>query len=168
MLIGGRSGVGKTSVAHALHALLIEADVRHAVIEGDYLDLAHPAPHAERLTERNLRSVWSAYRELGYRRLVYTNTVSPQHADDLAGAMGDRPRVTAVLLTTDDETARARLAQRESGEELRRHVERSDAAARALERGCPPSVLRVDAGAATPEDLAHRIATLAGWLAAPA
>jgi N-acetyltransferase len=167
VLIGGRSGVGKTSVAHALHALLIEADVRHAVIEGDYLDLAHPAPHAERLTERNLRSVWSAYRELGYRRLVYTNTVSPQYADDLAAAMGDHPRVTAVLLTAADETAHARLAQRESGEELRRHVERSDAAARALERGCLPSVHRVDSGADDPEALAHRIATLAGWLPAP-
>lgn len=164
VLIGGRSGVGKTSVAHALHALLAAADVRHAVVEGDYLALAHPAPHAARLTERNLRSVWSAYRDLGYRRLVYTNTVSPQYADDLAAAMGDGPRVTAVLLTVDDETARTRLAQREAGEELRRHVERSDAAARALERGCPPSVHRVDTGGSAPEAVARQVAALAGWL----
>ncbi len=166
ILVGGRSGVGKTSVAHALHALLTGADVRHAVIEGDYLDLAHPAPHAERLAERNLRAVWSAYRDLGYRRLVYTNTVSPQYADDLAAAMGDTPRVTAVLLTADDATAHERLAQRESGAELDAHVARSDAAARALERGCPPSVHRVGTAGRTPDEIARGIAALAGWLPA--
>jgi len=166
VLVGGRSGVGKTSVAHALHALLAAADVRHAVVEGDYLDLAHPAPHAERLAERNLRAVWSAYRELGYRRLVYTNTVSPQYADDLAAAMGDSPRVTAVLLTADDATAHERLARREHGAELEAHVARSDAAARALERGCPPSVHRVGTTGRTPEEIARGIATLAGWLPA--
>jgi len=166
VLIGGRSGVGKTSVAHALHAQLAGADVRHAVIEGDYLDLAHPAPHADRLAERNLRAVWSAYRDLGYRRLVYTNTVSPQYADDLAAAMGDAPRVTAVLLTADDAAARDRLAQRESGAELDAHVARSDAAARALERGCPPSVHRVATIGRTPDEIARGIAALAGWLPA--
>ncbi len=164
VLIGGRSGVGKTSVAHALHALLRDADVPHAVIEGDYLDLAHPVPHADRLAERNLRAVWSAYRDLGHRRLVYTNTVSPQYADDLAAAMGDSPRVTAVLLTADDDTARERLAQREHGAELAAHVARSDAAARALERGCPPSVHRVGTAGRTPDEVARGIAALAGWL----
>ncbi|UJP41478.1 ATPase [Cellulomonas palmilytica] len=164
MLIGGRSGVGKSTVAHALHALLTAADVRHAVIEGDYLDLAHPAPHAERLAERNLRAVWSAYRDLGYRRLVYTNTVSPQYADDLALAMGDAPRVTAVLLTADDATAHERLARREHGAELDAHVARSDAAARGLDRGCPPSVHRVGTTGRTPDEIARGIAALAGWL----
>jgi hypothetical protein len=38
------SGVGKASAASALHALLKGRDIRHAVIEGDYLDLAHPEP----------------------------------------------------------------------------------------------------------------------------
>lgn len=164
VLIGGRSGVGKTTVAHALHALLTRADVPHAVIEGDYLDLAHPAPHAHRLAERNLAAVWSAYRELGYRRLVYTNTVSPQYADDLAAAMGDRPHVTAVLLTASDEDAHARLAQREHGAELAAHVGRSTRAAVALEQGCPPAVHRVDTTGRTPDELAHQIATLAHWL----
>ncbi|MBT0994030.1 ATPase [Cellulomonas sp. DKR-3] len=164
VLIGGRSGVGKTSTLHALHALLTEADVRHAVIEGDYLDLAHPAPHEHRLTERNLRAVWAGYRELGYRRLVYTNTVSPRYADDLAAAMGDEPRVTAVLLTADDEAAHHRLAQRETGDELARHVERSDRAAVELERGCPPSVHRLDTTTADPSAVARQIAVLAGWV----
>ena len=40
LFIGGRSGVGKSTAAEALHDLLVAADVRHAVIEGDLLDLA--------------------------------------------------------------------------------------------------------------------------------
>jgi hypothetical protein len=62
--------VGTTTVAHALHRLLAERDVRHAVIEGDLLDLAHPAPWEHGLAERNLAAVWSNYRDLGYRRLA--------------------------------------------------------------------------------------------------
>ena len=44
LFIGGRSGV-KTAAAIALHELLAERSVEHAVIEGDFLDLAHPVPH---------------------------------------------------------------------------------------------------------------------------
>ncbi len=164
VFVGGRSGVGKTTVASALHALLTERDVRHAVVEGDYLDLAHPAPHAERLAERNLAAVWSAYRELGYRRLVYTNTVSVQYADDLAAAMGDRPLVTSILLTADDQTAAARLARREHGAELDAHVTRGNAAARALDDGTPPAVHRVPTAGRAPAEIAEQIARLAGWL----
>lgn len=164
LLVGGRSGVGKSTAAFALHDLLSTADVAHAVVEGDVLDLAHPAPHAARLAERNLASVWAAYRELGHRRLILTGTVSPQYADDLAAAMGDDPRVTAVLLTADDDTAHTRLARREQGAGLAAHVERSDAAAVRLERGCPPSVHRVDTVGRTPEEVARALADLVGWL----
>ncbi|WP_207785646.1 adenylyl-sulfate kinase [Ancrocorticia populi] len=44
LLIGGSSGVGKSTVAFALHALLSAHGVHHAVIEGDVLDLAYPVP----------------------------------------------------------------------------------------------------------------------------
>ena len=82
LFIGGRSGVGKTTAALALHGLLTALDVRHAVIEGDNLDLAHPAPWRHPvpwnhgLAARNLAAMWHNYRVLGYRRLIYTNTVA--------------------------------------------------------------------------------------------
>ena len=118
LVIGGRSGVGKSTAAAALHALLRADDVAHAVIEGDALDLAWPTPWEHRLSMRNLAAVWANYRELGYRRLVYTNTVAVLEVEELAAAMGDAPRTTAVLLTAGDAVADARLALRESGLEL--------------------------------------------------
>ncbi|MFC0681616.1 adenylyl-sulfate kinase [Lysobacter korlensis] len=58
VLVGGRSGVGKSTAALALHSVLAERGITHAVIEGDALDLAHPAPWEHGLAERNLAAVW--------------------------------------------------------------------------------------------------------------
>ena len=104
LLIGGRSGSGKTQAASELHALLAGEDVRHAVIEGDYLDLAHPTPWEHHLAERNLAAVWANYRELGYERLIYSNTIAPLQAAELAAAMGDDPVVTVVVLSASNDT----------------------------------------------------------------
>nr|WP_027286656.1 ATP-binding protein [Ruania albidiflava] len=160
LLIGGRSGAGKTSVASALHHLLSSARVRHALIEGDMLDLAWPPPWEHHLAERNLAAVWAGYRELGYRRLVYTNTVSVLAADELSAAMGDDPTVTAVLLTASDATAGARLARREHGDSLVAHVEHSAPAARRLEERAGAHVHRV----ATDDRPVQQIAAELAWL----
>ena len=106
--------MGKTSLAAELHHQLFEAQVRHAVIEGDNLDLAYPPPWEHHLAEKNLAAMWGNYHALAYRRLIYTNTVSVLYTADLAAAMGDDPVVTAVLLTASDSTARLRLEQRKS------------------------------------------------------
>ncbi len=163
LVIGGRSGVGKTTVAHALHALLRVDDVRHALIEGDNLDLAWPAPWEHRLSMRNLAAIWANYRDLGYRRLIYTNTVAVLEAGELAAAMGDSPHVTSVLLTADDDVANARLALRESGAELVAHQERSAAAAHHLDKAAPPEAHRVATAGDAPEALAGTLRHLAGW-----
>jgi hypothetical protein len=97
LLIGGRSGVGKSTVAFEISAQLAELRVTHAVIEGDLLDLCFPPRESHRLLERNLAALWGNYLKLGYRRLVYTNTVSVLFADRIASAMGGTVRVVAVL-----------------------------------------------------------------------
>lgn len=74
LFIGGRAGTGKTSVASALHELLSVRRVQHAVIEGDYLDMAYPPPWEHELEEQNLQAIWQNYRALGYRRLIYTTS----------------------------------------------------------------------------------------------
>lgn len=163
IFIGGRSGVGKSTVAFALHDLLSEQDVRHAVIEGDCLDLAHPAPWKHHLAERNLAAMWENYRELGYRRLIYTNTVSVLEVPALTAAMGDEPEVTSVLLRADQASITERLGQREHGDSLERHIERSTRMATHLERSVSDEVHRIDTEGKTPLDLAKRILALSGW-----
>ncbi len=80
LLIGGRAGVGKSTVGWEVSAQLCAAEVAHVVVEGDFLGQVHPAPKGDprrsKIVERNLAAVWGNYAELGYRRLIYTNTVS--------------------------------------------------------------------------------------------
>ena len=163
LFIGGRAGAGKSGVAAKMHARLSDADVRHAVIEGDNLDLAWPAPWEHGLAERNLRAMWTNYRELGYQRLIYTNTVSVLQMNALADAMGDEPSALGVLLTAGDETADARLATRESGAELTTHVERSMRRARELD-AAPASVYRVATDRRSVDEIAAEVLALTGWI----
>jgi Adenylylsulphate kinase len=80
LLLAGRSGVGKTSVAYAVSARLQEVGVAHCHVEGDNLDAAYPKPADDplgtRLTKDNLRALWQNYRSRGHFRLIYVNTVS--------------------------------------------------------------------------------------------
>jgi len=163
LFIGGRSGVGKTSVALELHHQLTADDVQHCVIEGDTLDLAHPAPWAHGLAERNLAAIWQNYRALGYRRMVYTNTVSVLHTEGLLTAMGDDPCVTAVLLTSTDDTARERLTRRERGASLHTHLLRSALRASELDEATPAWVHRLSTDGQDPRTLAARLRHFAGW-----
>jgi DNA polymerase III delta prime subunit len=167
LLLGGRSGVGKTTAALALHELLKADGIAHAVIEGDYLDLAEPAPHVAhplaRLAERNLALMWANYRELGYRRLVLTNTASVLYAAELAEAMGDDPRVVAVLLRADDSSTRARLGTRLIDQDLNAAVAASAVTAARLDAGVPADVHRLDTGGRLPADIAIQLRSLAGW-----
>lgn len=167
LLISGRSGVGKSTTAFALHDLLVARDIRHAVIEGDCLDLAHPPAWQERLAERNLAAMWANYRELGYRRLIYTNTVAVLEAHALAAAMGDAPITTSVLLRASDPIAAARLGGREHGESLERHLERSRVMAEHLDATTPSEVHRIDTDGLDPTTIAELILGLCDWTGDP-
>jgi predicted ATPase len=169
MFIGGRSGVGKTSLANEIHSRLSALGVRHCLIDGDCLDLAFPEPSGHDLAERNLAAIWTNYRALGFRRLVYTNTacVLADEIERLRSAMGDHPVVCGVLLRCSDEMARRRLARREIGSTLNLHLERSAAMADALDQDTPSWVHRVDTDARSIGDIAAEVIELVDWTRQP-
>jgi hypothetical protein len=167
LLIGGRSGAGKTSVAAELHRRLADGGVWHCVIEGDNLDLAYPAPWQRglALAEFNLRFMWHSYREAGYHRLIYTNTVSVREdvLAGLLGAIGGDPVVNGVLLTAEPGTTADRLKGREIGGGLDDHVDRGTRAAAGLEATTPPWVWRVPTDRRTVIEIAAQIQSRLGW-----
>ncbi len=168
LLIGGRSGVGKTTVGWEISARLQAAEVAHCLIEGDNLDQAFPAPPDDptraKMTEANLAALWGNYFALGYRRLVYTNTVSVLEPGLIARAMGGPPRITSVLLTAGDATARDRLSMREIGSQLDLHVRRSAAMAVRLDGTAPPDVIRVPTDGRPVAEIAAEIITATQWV----
>jgi hypothetical protein len=165
LLIGGRSGAGKSTVGYEIHAQLSAAEVWHCLIEGDNLDMAYPPPWEHGLAEQNLAAMWANYRALGYHRMIYTNTASvlEKVIGELTAAIGDDPQVTAVLLRCSSGTAHDRLSQREIGTALDWHVERSSLMARRLDEGAPSWVHRVETDRRPVADIAAEIIGLAGW-----
>ncbi len=168
LLIGGRSGVGKTSLGWEISAQLQAAGTAHCLIEGDNLDQAYPAPIGDpgrtKLTEANLAALWSNYATLGYHKLIYTNTVSVLEPDLVTRAMGGAVRIIAVMLTADDATIRQRLGAREIGSQLDAHLVRSAAMGDHLESAAPSSVLRVPTDGRTISDIAREVITATDWV----
>jgi deoxyadenosine/deoxycytidine kinase len=165
LFLGGPSGVGKTSVGFEVHTQLSVAAISHCLIDGDFLDMAYPPPWEHGLAERNLAAMWTNYRALGYRRLIYTNTVSvlPDVAEQLTAAMGDAPKVMCVLLTCTQDSARERLKQREIGSTLDQHLASSTDMASRLERAAPAWVHRIPTDDRTVGDIAADVNELTGW-----
>ncbi|MGW7135070.1 AAA family ATPase [Streptomyces xanthophaeus] len=170
LLIGGRPGVGKTTVGWEVSARLRAATVAHCVIEGDFMGQAHPAPEGDprrrRIAERNLTALWSNYAELGYRRLIYTHTVSvlAENEGMFQRAMGADVRIVRVVLTASDATARERLTGRELGSELEHELESSTRKARVLEEQTPLDTVRVATDGRSVVDIAGEVVGATGWL----
>ncbi|MFF0225482.1 hypothetical protein [Streptomyces sp. NPDC004629] len=169
LLIGGRAGVGKTTVGWEVSALLRTAAVAHAVVDGDFMGQVHPAPHGDphraEITEANLTAVWANFARRGYRRLLYTNTLSvlPDSAGMFERALGPGTRLVRVLLTASDATARERLVRRELGSELHREMERSARKARLLDERAASGTVRIATDGRTVPDIAHEVLTATGW-----
>ncbi|WP_327352170.1 hypothetical protein [Streptomyces sp. NBC_01304] len=169
LLIGGRSGSGKSSVGFEVSAQLRAVEAGHALVEGDFLDHIHPAPPGDPdrslITERNLAAVWANYAALGCRRLIYTNTASvlAEASGLFTRALGDDARIVRVLLTATDATVRARLTGREQGSELERQLRRSAFMARALDEGLPPGTVRVATDGRAVVEIARDAVVAAGW-----
>ncbi|MEV8266834.1 adenylyl-sulfate kinase [Microbacterium sp. NPDC076911] len=168
IFIGGRSGVGKSSVAAEASHILARADIRHAVIEGDNLDQAYPEPwrNGIDLAEQNLAAMWRNYRSAGYSRLIYTNTVSVLQIPTLVAALGPDVRSFGALLTATDTTAAQRLAQREIGSALEEHIERSNLAAARLDAANTAHTIITDNRSTA--DIAREMLSAAGWLVSSA
>ncbi|MFI1330920.1 hypothetical protein ACH4U7_12380 [Streptomyces sp. NPDC020845] len=170
LLIGGRAGVGKTTVGWEVSAQLRVAMIPHCVIEGDFMGQAHPAPEGDpsrkKIAERNLTALWSNYAELGYRRLIYTNTVSVLTDSEgmFQRAMGAGVRIVRVLLTASDATAHERLTCRELGSELEHELKSSARKARMLDEQAPADTVRVATDGRSVVEIASDVVGATGWL----
>lgn len=132
---------------------------------------AHPAPDGDprrtKIAERNLTALWSNYVELGYRRLIYTQTVSvlAENEGMFRRAMGADVRIVRVVLTASDATARDRLTGRELGSELEQELEGSARKARILNEQAPPDTVWVATDGRIVDDIAREVVGATTWLA---
>ncbi len=166
LLLGGRSGVGKTTVSYEVSEQLRQGEIAHALVDGDNLDAVYPAVEGPALAEANLAAIWRNYRALGHHRLIYVNTVSVLEDEMIRRALGGDVEITGVLLTARDVTIRGRLGLREIGSTLEVHLERSATASTLLETAAPAWVHRIPTEGCSVAGIAGEIVRLTGWMAA--
>ncbi|WP_327356369.1 hypothetical protein [Streptomyces sp. NBC_01304] len=170
LLIGGRAGVGKTTVGWEVSAQLRATKIAHVILEGDFLGQVHPAPAGDPrrsgIVERNLAAIWGNYEDLGYHRLIYTHTVSvlSNAAPMFERTLGPNVRLTRVLLTASDATTDERLAGRELGSELEKERASSAYKARLLDEQAPSDTVRVMTDGRTVVDIAREVLATTGWI----
>jgi predicted kinase len=170
LLIGGRAGVGKTSVAWEVSSLLAAVPVPHVLIDGDFMGQAHPAPVGDpsrsEITAVNLAAVWSNFAQRGYSRLVYTNTVVvlPGSEAMFQRAMGWSVRIVRVLLTASDSVTEDRLTHRELGSGLSAELAGSRRNARRLDAEAAPDTVRVATDGRSIPDIARDVVAATDWI----
>ncbi|MFE6961610.1 hypothetical protein [Streptomyces sp. NPDC057696] len=130
LLITGTVGVGKTSVAEAMGALLVNAQIPGAVMDLDWLRQSWPTPTADRFNTgmllQNLRCVAGNYLAAGATRLVLAGVAeSRADRDHYEEAVGID--LSVCRLRVHLPTVHQRLAHRHGDDHdgLRWHLNRS-------------------------------------------
>ncbi|MBP2473060.1 hypothetical protein JOF53_001932 [Crossiella equi] len=156
-------------MAWELSHQLTESAVPHALLDGDLLCQAHPAPphdpHRTHLTELNLSALWRNFQALGHTNLIYTNTlcVLPEAAPMFHRTLGPNAVLTRILLTATDDTTRTRLTSRELGSNLSRELANSTAKSRRLQARTPADALHIATDNRSVPALAREILAATGW-----
>jgi predicted kinase len=170
LLITGPVGVGKTTVAGEVSALLARAGVAHALVDIDGLSECYPAPpddpFNEALALRNLAAVWANYRAAGAGRLVLARVLESR--DDLERYRAAVPGavIQVVRLRASVDTLTGRVRRREAGAGLAWHVARAAELAAQMDRDrVEDAVIETDGRPLA--DIARDVLARAGWPAPP-
>jgi len=166
LFLNGTVGVGKSAIADAVSALLIEHGIPHAIIDLDALRAGWPAPDGDpfnsALELANLRPVAANHRAAGARILVLAGVI--EDADEVQlyrDALEGLP-LTVVRLTVDPEVGASRLRARHANdvEGLAWHLHRHGELDAVLSAARIPGPI-VDTTARSPRQVAEEVLTQA-------
>jgi chloramphenicol 3-O-phosphotransferase len=167
LLFTGPVGVGKTTVAGEAGSLLSEAGIAYAGVDLPRIGECFPAPDNdpwnERITHRNLASVWANYRAAGAERLILTRVLEARSLlrrveDAVPGA-----DVTVVRLRAPLAVLHARIAVREAGRDHEWYTGAATYLHDAMERQAVEDFV-VESDGRPARAVAREALQLAGWL----
>ncbi|KAF5860723.1 hypothetical protein ETB97_001230 [Aspergillus alliaceus] len=178
ILVSGRSGVGKTSVANEISEQLRNRNSPHAHIDGDNLDMICPEEEGSDLMLSNLAAMWgNYYSKRGCKKLILSGTAMVlEHEvirETLERVMRDSTQPTSpddatvdikgFILTSPDDVIKDRLKRREIGSLLEQHLHRSQKMAAVLENEVNDWACCVPTDGRTVQDIAMEVLVRAQW-----
>lgn len=161
IVITGPVGSGKSTVAEAMAELLGNRDIRHALIDLDYLRSVHPHPDGDpfgvKLGLRNLAATWPNLLETGLRCVIVADVVEDKAAT-LAAYESAMPgtKITIVRLNVPLPVILRRLEGRETEITIDWYRHRAPELQGIMDRGKVEDVL-IEVGERTPHDVASEI-----------
>lgn len=179
LILSGRSGVGKSSVANEMSSHLSYLGIPHASIDGDNLDAIYPEEQDAEIMLQNLENMWRTYHSLrGCTRVIISGTAIVLERDAVRETIERASRgihstdhevhvdVVNVILTASDSAAADRLERREIGSTLQEHLESSMRMSHVLEESIDDDkfVRRVSTNNRTVADIAVDILESAKWV----
>jgi tRNA uridine 5-carbamoylmethylation protein Kti12 len=169
LVIRGPSGVGKSTVAHQLAALLRERFIAHAVIDMDEVARIFPSPGGEpwltNLATRNVAALWMNYRAMGACRLIIVGVLEFLDSDlsGLRQSVRDA-QFSVVRLRANSTALQERLLRRNSAAGLREHVNRSIAVGMRMDGEPIGACNVVETTGRGVADVATDILIASGWI----
>jgi deoxyadenosine/deoxycytidine kinase len=163
----GTIGAGKTTLAEAISEELHERQIRHALVDLDWLGQVYPTPeghdpYAYELAIQNLKEIWPNFQAAGAQRAVVAGTLlSQSHRDRLQDALGLPTSV--VLVEVPQEVLEARIKSRNSGRLLDDFVARTGRVASEIQAANIHD-LRVNNHGRPPREVALEVLSKVGWL----
>jgi hypothetical protein len=171
--VGGPTGVGKSTVAYAVHRQYARAGVPVAYVDLQQIGFLRPAADGDAIAIANLAALWRVHRDAGAHGLIVSGDLAPGHADVFATTT-----LTGCRLHASPDTLAERLLLRGRGlgppipgDELRGlppATLRRIAARAAREEPPRDGVPRVHTDGLSVEETARQVRLLAGdWPATP-
>lgn len=166
LIISGPVGVGKSSVAGELSAVLKDEEIAHTLIDLDGLSYTYPRPSDDRfgqqLASQNLAAIWPNCLAAGAKNIIIARTVETREGLDMITRSVTDAAPTICQLYASDDTLSARVSAREIGSGHAWH------AARALELSASlaksgPADFRIDTDGQSLAQIAREIFRQIKW-----
>lgn len=121
LVLHGSPGSGKTTLSRAVSELLREADLAHAVVDLDDLNMVYPSPPRS-FAQDNLRAIWPNYAAIPDLRLILPTVIADRR--ELEQLRGTVPgsRFVVCELTAPEAVLKERVTEREPNEFWRRKL----------------------------------------------
>ncbi len=121
LVLHGSPGSGKTTLSRVVSELLREADLAHAVIDLDDLNMVYPSPPRS-FARANLRAIWPNYAAIPDLRLILPSVIADQEElEHLRGAVPGS-RFVVCELTAPEAVLKERVTSREPNEFWRQRL----------------------------------------------